>query len=559
MVMAALVVAEKPSVARTIRYAVRPPRVLALRGHFLELDFPREYSKWRSVDPERLFSAPVTWVAMDRRAFSELAKAVKGAGEVVVATDNDPEGELIGYEVLLAARRVLGREPPLKRMRFNAATPAELRRAWASLEPGLNWRWVWKALFRHRFDLATGAAYTRLLTLSGKLNGEGKLVSWGSCQAPTLWFVYKREMEIRSFKPEKYWVVSAVVNAKGVAVKVQAEPMKGEAEARRLYSQAAKAKEAVVKAFNIENGAVNKPLPTDTDAMLQELSRIYGLSGSKAMAIAEDLYAEGFISYPRTETNAWVGVDHRQVLGMLLKTPLAPLVNLSDYSPRSGKRNDGAHPPIHPTAPYTGKDLKAKVWEYVARRYLANVVGRDAKLKKWSLSVSLNSVPMAVANRYFVDRGFYAIFPYFEPKDTLQIPQLRVGEALPVLKVELEEKQTKPPPRLTEAELLKLLKKHGIGTDATRADYPHIIVERGYALKKGKAFYLTDLGEKLMRLLEDADSRLATPQTRRYVEELMAEIEQGKRSVDDALKESLSIYQNLYKSVAKRLDYPFKG
>jgi DNA topoisomerase IA len=366
-------------------------------------------------------------------------------------------------------------------------------------------------------------------------------------------------MEIRSFKPEKYWVVSAVVDAKGAAVKVQAEPMKDEAEARRLYSQAAKAREAVVKAFNIEDGAVNKPLPTDTDAMLQELSRIYGLSGSKAMAIAEDLYAEGFISYPRTETNAWVGVDHRQVLGMLSKTPLAPLVNLSDYSPRSGRRNDGAHPPIHPTAPYTGKDLKAKVWEYVARRYLANVVGRAAKLKKWSLSVSLNSVPMAAANRYLVDRGFYAIFPYFEPKDTLQIPQLRVGEALPVLKVELEEKQTKPPPRLTEAELLKLLKKHGIGTDATRADYPHIIVERGYALKKGKAFYLTDLGEKLMRLLEDADSRLATPQTRRYVEELMAEIEQGKRSVDDALKESLSIYRDLYRAVARKLNYPFKG
>jgi DNA topoisomerase IA len=151
----------------------------------------------------------------------------------------------------------------------------------------------------------------------------------------------------------------------------------------------------VVKAFRLEDDVAHKPLPTDTDAMLQELSRIYGISGSKAMAVAEELYAEGFISYPRTETNAWVGVDHRQVLGMLSSTPLAPLINFSDYSPKSGRRNDGAHPPIHPTAPYTGKDLKAKVWEYVARRYLANVVGRDAKLKKWSSSVSLNGVPMA--------------------------------------------------------------------------------------------------------------------------------------------------------------------
>ena len=552
-----LVVAEKPSVARAIRAAVRPPRVLALRGHFLELDFPGEYARWRGVDPERLFSAPVTWVVRDRRSYAELAEAVKGSGEVVVATDNDPEGELIGYEVLLAARRALGRDPPLRRMRFNATTPAELRKAWAALEPGLNWRWVWKALFRHRFDLTTGAAYTRLLTLSKSFNADGRLISWGSCQAPTLWFVFKREMAIRSFRPEKYWVVSAAVDAKGVAVKVQTGPLKE--EAGRLYAEAAKAKAASVTAFRLEDEVAHKPLPTDTDAMLQELSRIYGLSGSKIMAAAEELYAEGFISYPRTETDAWVGVDHMQVLGMLSKTPLGSLVNISRYSPRSGKRNDGAHPPIHPTSPYAGEGLKAKVWEYVARRYLANVVGCDAKLKKWSLAVDLNGVPMAAAGRYFVDRGFYAVFPYFQPKDTLQIPQLRLGEALPVLKVELEERQTKPPPRLTEAELLKLLKKHGIGTDATRAEYPHLIVERGYALKRGKAFYLTELGERLMRLLEEADSRLATPETRRYVEELMAEIEAGRRSVEEALDESLSIYKGLYLAVAKKLNHPLKG
>jgi len=551
--MKTLVVVEKPSVARTIRYVIKPPRILALRGHFLELDFPREYGKWREVDPERLFNAPVVWVARDRRTYLELVKAVKGAGEIVVATDNDAEGELIGYEVLLTARKVLKSEPPLKRMRFNAATPAELRKAWNSLETGLNWRWVWKALFRHQFDLATGAAYTRLLTLSKRFKAEGRVISWGSCQAPTLWFVYNREMEIRNFKPEKYWVLSATVNAKGVPVKVQTGPIKNEAEARQLYSQATKARDAVVNAFRLEDDVAHKPLPTDTDAMLQELSRIYGVSGSKIMAVAEGLYAEGFISYPRTETNAWVGVDHRQTLNMLSKTPLGSFINPSDYNPRGGKRNDGAHPPIHPTAPYAGDDLKAKVWEYVARRYLANVVGRDAKLKKWGLGVELNGVPMTAANRYFIDKGFYIIFPYFEPKNTLQIPQLRIGETLPVLNVEIGEKQTMPPPRLTEAELLKLLKRHGIGTDATRADYPRIIVERGYALKKGKSFHLTELGEKLMTLLREADSRLATPETRRYVEELMAEIEAGRRSVDDALEESLGMYRDLYRTVAKAL------
>jgi DNA topoisomerase-1 len=443
-------------------------------------------------------------------------------------------------------------------MRFNAATPEELRNAWNRLEPDLNWRWVWKALFRHRFDLATGAAYTRLLTLSGRLNADRRLVSWGSCQAPTLWFVYEREVAIRNFKPENYWVISAVVDAKGVKAKVSTAPLRDEALARQLYTIASAAEQANVAAFKLEDEVARKPLPTDTDAMLQELSRILGISAVKVMAVAERLYGDGAISYPRTETNMWVGVDHKRVLAVLAKTPLASFVNYGNFNPRSGKRNDEAHPPIHPTSHFTGGGVEGKVWEYVARRYLANVVGRDAQLKKWRLGVELNGIPMEASNKYFVDRGFYAVFPYFEPRDTLQIPQLRAGEALPVLEVKLDEKQTKPPQRLTEAELLKLLKKHGIGTDATRADYPHLIVERGYAWKKGKAFYLTDLGEKLMNLLKDADARLVTPETRRYVEELMTEIERGRRNVDDALKESLSVYQDLYRAVANKLGYLFK-
>ena len=417
-----LVVAEKPSVARSIRASISPkPLTLALRGHFLELDFPKEYSGWRSVDPKALFTAPVRWVVRDRKAYKGLVEAVRDADVVVLATDNDSEGELIAYEVLLSAEKVLGRKPAFKRMRFNAATPEELRSAWARLEADLKWSWVWKALFRHRFDLVTGAAYTRLLTLSGKMGGE--LTSFGSCQTPTLWFVYEREMEIRGFVPEKYWVVSALLNVKGVEVKVSTAPIRDEVLARQLHSAASAAHEAEVAEFAVEDHLVRRPLPTDTDAMLQELSRITGLSGAKVMAVAERLYGEGYISYPRTETDMWVGVDHRRVISMLSKTSLARFV-LSRINPRSGRRNDGAHPPIHPTAPFQGKGLEAKVWEYVARRYLANVVGEDVKLKRWRLGVMLSGVPMEASNRYIVEKGFYQVFPYFEPKDTLQIPQL---------------------------------------------------------------------------------------------------------------------------------------
>ncbi|MEM2320520.1 MAG: type IA DNA topoisomerase [Candidatus Bathyarchaeia archaeon] len=549
-----LVIAEKPSVAKNIKMAINPPpTVIALRGHLLELDFPEEYSKWRSIDPRLLFHAPVKWTVRDSETYRELAKAVREAGILVLATDNDPEGELIAYESLLTAKEFLGALPRYYRMRFNTVTPSELRRAWKSLESDLKWNWVWKALLRQKFDLITGAAYTRLLTLSKKLNNSDGVISWGSCQIPTLWFVYQREMDIRNFKPEKYYVLSAILDANGVKVKVSSEPIRDANGAKEIYALAKTAKYALVAGFQLQDEIESKPLPTDTDSMLQDLSKIMGLSAARIMALAESLYGDGYISYPRTETNMWLTVDHKSILAMMSQTLLGKYVNMLNYSPRDGKKNDGAHPPIYPTAYYQWLDDRGKVWEYIARRYLANVIGKDALLKRWKLQVNVNGLKLSATGRYFVNEGFYQVFPYFKPKDTLWIPQLRAGDKLLVVEVNLEEKRTKPPPRLTESELLRLLEQHSIGTDATRADYPQIIIERGYAEKKRKSFYLSSLGEILINLLKDVDERLVTPDTRRYVEQLMAEVEVGKISVESALKEAINIYESLFEKVSIKL------
>jgi len=548
-----LVVAEKPSVAKNIRLAIKPsPSVIALKGHILELDFPKQYSSWRSIDPRELFRAPIEWEIRDVEVYKSLVDAVKGAGMLVLATDNDPEGELIAYETLLIAEKVLGGIPRYGRMRFNTVTSSELRHAWGKLEPDLKWNWVWKALLRHKFDLITGAAYTRLLTLSKKLSNNG-LISWGSCQMPTLWFVYQREMEIRNFKPEKYYILSAVLDVHGVKLKVSSEPIKDVSKAREAHYLARSAKHATVTGFQLKDEFERKPLPTDTDSMLQDLSKIIGLSAAKIMALAESLYGDGYISYPRTETNMWLTVDHKPILSVLSTTPLGKYINMLNFSPRDGNKNDGAHPPIYPTAYYPRSDERGKIWEYISRRYLANVIGKDALLKRWRLSVNVNEVKMDATGRYFVDEGFYPMFPYFKPKDTIWIPELHVGEKLPVIKVELREKETKPPPRLTESELLRLLEKNSIGTDATRADYPQIIVERGYAEKRRRSFYLSSLGENLINLLREVDERLVTPDTRRYVEQLMAEVEDGKINMDKALGEALKIYENLFDRVSTRL------
>jgi DNA topoisomerase IA len=551
-----IVVAEKPSVARAIVRAVRPPaEVLALRGHVLELDFPEEYSNWRVVDPRRLFHAETRWVIRDKEAHRLIVEALKRSGDpVVFAMDNDHEGELIAYETLLIARETLSDRVRYMRMRFNTVSEGELREAWKRLEPDLNWGWVNKALFRHKFDLKVGAAYTRFLTLSARKNGRDvKLISYGSCQTPTLWFVYERDMAIRNFKPENYYVIEALLDDRGVKVKVSTEPIKSEAEAKVAYERAKQARQAIVKGYDLKVGEEEKPLPTDTDRMLQELTRILGVSGNKVMQLAEDLYSEGYISYPRSETNIWVRVNHDEILGMLSKTPLSNFVRLEDLNPVNGKRNDGAHPPIHPVKPYQAKDLKSQVWEYIARRYLANVVGRNAVYERWKLTVSLNGVLMGASNRYFIFEGFYEIFPYFKPKNLQWIPEVKTGMMLPVLDVKIKKQKTKPPPHLTESELLRLMERHGIGTDATRHMFPSLIVERGYASKKRRSFILAELGKELIEILKRVDMRLVTPETRRYIEQMMAQVESGKISLEEALTNGIKIYEELYGELSRQL------
>lgn len=549
-----LVIAEKPSVARNIRSAIKPPpSIVALKGHILELDFPEGYSRWRSVDPRELFKAPTEWIVRDHESYKRLVSSLRGVDTLVLATDNDPEGELIAYEVLLIARDNLGFTPRYRRMRFNATTVGELRRAWINLESDLRWRWVWKALLRHKFDLVTGAAYTRLLTLSGRFDSGSGLISWGSCQIPTLWFIYQKEMEIRSFKPEKYYTLSAILDLNGVRVEFSSDPIRDPSKARTLYFSMKNSRYACIKGFQLKDEVERKPLPTDTDTMLQELSKITGLPASKIMAIAESLYGDGYISYPRTETNMWLTVDHRSILSMLSSTPLSRYIDISCFDPRDGAKNDGAHPPIYPTAYYPQKDSRIIVWEYTARRYLANVVGRDAYMKRWRIDIDIGGITLNATGRYIVDEGFYRIFPYFKPRDLLQVPIVNVGERYPVIEIDLKERKTKPPPRLTESELLKLLEKHSIGTDATRADYPQIIVERGYAEKKGRSFHLSSLGESLINLLRSVDERLVTPDTRRYVEQLMIDVELGRRGMDEALGEALKVYEELFDKISAKL------
>ena len=550
-----VVVAEKPSVARAISEVLgsmgeRGVLVTSVRGHLLDLDLPLAFRNWRGRDPVEVLDlnlSDLRYVVRDAESYRNLLRVFNERAPLVIATDNDHEGELIGAEILMVYRKVRGDKARYFRMRFNSVDEEELLRAWRNLEQDLNWRWVYKAEFRRAFDLLTGAAFTRFLTLSAERKGFDGLLSWGSCQTPTLYFVVERDRQIENFRPVPFWYLEALLeNSRGERLTARTERFWEKAEALELVKEASSAEFAVVRDWREEDELVRRPLPSRTDDVLRDLVSITGRTARELMEVLEQLYAEGYISYPRTETNRYPeGFNFtraaRSVVGAGL---VSPEVTMRRPNPRQGRLDDGAHPPIYPIRPFTGRGVLAEVWEYIARRFVANAYFDDALVSKQSALIDLGGVEFSASGRRVLRRGFLEAFPYEQIAED-PLPKMAVGERLRVLEVKLREGKTSPPPRMTESELLGVMEAHGIGTDATRATFPALIVSRGYAVKTGKSIRSTELGRALVEALRSVDERLVTPETRRRVEERMALVEKGLADWRELLRESLREYREL--------------
>lgn len=559
-----VVVAEKKSVAEAIykvfrKHGLKDVTVTSVSGHLMDCDLVERYAKWRLADLLELFKPENTrLVVSDKHAYSRVERFFQNLREglMVVATDNDHEGELIGYELLILYRNIRGEKAEFRRMRFNSLEEDELIRAWRNLESDLNWGWVYKAQLRRSFDLITGAAFTRLLTLSArrKVNGSG-VISWGPVQSPCLKFIVDRERLIRGFKPRKYWYVTCILRYGDVTFKASSGEVWDRGLAEQLIRDVSSANLGEVLEYAEERVRVPRPLPARTDDSLRDLVRITGKSSHSLMGVMEQLYQSGYLSYPRTETNIYPeGFDFKKRLNTVASSGLLAGVKIREEPrPRNGRLSDGAHPPIYPTGPYNGGGVARAVWEYFARRFVANAFADDALLIRQRGVVKVGGAELRAVGRYLESAGFYSVFPYFKPGE-VPLPRLVVGSTVEVVEARLVEDETSPPPRLSESDLLKMMEAHELGTDATRPLYPSLLVERGFVVREKRSLRPTGLGEALIETLRHVDERLVTPETRRIVEGFMKSVERGELQLDVALSRALDIYRPLLQKCLAQVD-----
>ena len=537
---------------------------LGLRGHILDYDFPSEYNIWAKVDPRELFF--VKPVLVVREGAGKYVKALRSLAtrtrRVILALDADPEGEGIAFEVMRIMSAV-NPELEFRRAWFSAVTPEDLAEAMKKLrEPNPNL--ANKVAARMVLDLTIGAAFTRLLTLSVKDElPRGRFLSYGPCQTPVLYFVVKRALEREQYKQKRYYVLVAELLGDGVRFTASVNLGEDKEKAAGIFSEVKGLRTAVVVRSERTVVSVSPPVPLNTVELERRASLYLNIRPKETLDIAERLYQLGYISYPRTDTTIYPPtLNLRKLAGLFVNWEdvgwYVRKILSRDLKPTQGREDDKAHPPIHPTRAVSKEEiirrLGEKAWrlyELVARHFLATL-SEEAELEKQKLEVELGSLRLSAEGRRVLYPGFYYVYPYAKPEEVF-LPYLVEGDEVEVLKIRLEERKTQPPPYISESELLALMKRYGIGTDATMQDHIHTNVERRYFAIREKRCIPTPLGRALLLSLLEAAPQLVMPEVRGRMERALAAIARGEEEPGDVVKEVLEEFLGYYDQLKSRL------
>lgn len=442
--------------------------VVPLRGHIVEVDFPRIYSNWRGTELTQLVSAPILYAPSDPAIANLLREMGKLATQVVIATDADREGESIGVESLRIVQET-NSNVPVKRAYFSAMTPKELVKSFDELV-GVDYNLSDSADSRREIDLVWGAVLTRFVSImSGRMGKD--FISVGRVQTPLLALIVNREKERLAFVVQSYWEILA--QCEKDQIKFEAAHKMGkfwdEKKVIEVFTKVKDAKTAKVMKVTTRKKNIPRPIPFNTTQLLRSATGL-GMSASLGMSVAESLYMSGYISYPRTDNTVYPAtLDLRELLLELKNYPeYAPFVDeilSKPLNPSRGDKETPDHPPVHPTKVPDKKSLDEKAWkmfDLVARRFLATFMP-DAQTENVSVDLDIKAEPFSATGQTILFAGWKAVYPFSVLEEKI-LPALKEGDVVDVSKIDMPRKETQPPARYSQSALLKLMEELNLGT-----------------------------------------------------------------------------------------------
>ena len=545
-------------------------RVTSVIGHVYSLDFKLPRHKSWDVDPSELFEAPTERTEANPKAHiaKHLRQEAKGCQYLLLWLDCDREGENICFEVIenaLPQMRTQGIDFPVLRAKFSAITHQAIHTAMRGLTlPNENEAAAVDA--RQELDLKVGVTFTRFQTryFQGKYsNLDASVISYGPCQTPTLGFCVERHLERLHHVPKPFWTLQVEAKDRGEIFNLNwaGGRVFEQKKAVRVKAAMLTAGIATVVAVEEKQGSTPRPTGLNTVGMLKLASTVLGMGPHHAMQVAERLYMQGFLSYPRTESTGYPkGFDMEGMLGIQSKNRywgnyVKSLIEIGFSPPRQGK-DMGDHPPLTPTQSCTEVDIGGgdswRLYDLVARHFIASV-SPDSTHITTKIEMECAGERLVLTGRRPLKPGFTAVLHHAGVEST-PVPALRRGDSVQLADVNVSQGETSPPGHLTESELIERMEKNGIGTDASIPTHINNITVRRYCnTSESRTMVPTTLGLLLVQGYKRIDRELVEPAVRSYVERQIDEIAKGRVSLAAVLRTALGNFRTKFQNFVSQI------
>ncbi|MBN9289268.1 MAG: DNA topoisomerase I [Gammaproteobacteria bacterium 39-13] len=576
-----LVVVESPAKAKTIKkYLGKGYQVLASYGHVRDL-LPKE----GAVDPDNDFAMKYVVIEKNANHVKTIADTLKKNDELLVATDPDREGEAIAYHICeIMKEKGLLKDKPVRRVVFHEITKSAILEA-INHSRDLSQDLVNAQQARRALDYLVGFNLSPLLWRKVRPG-----LSAGRVQSPALRMIVERELEIESFIPKEYWTIEADATQKKQAISAKLVEFEGEKLKQFSITDVDRAEHVVstlkregkgslvVKNIEKKKRKRNPSAPFTTSTLQQEASRKLGFGAQRTMRIAQQLYegidigegAVGLITYMRTDSVnlAAVAVEEiRQVIESRYGKDALP--DTPHFYKTKAKNAQEAHEAIRPTsAAIIPDDIKHAL---SADQYkLYNLI--------WKRTIACQMIPATIdtvavdltcgENNIFRANGSIVSEPGFlqvyeeglddsakKDKDNegKMLPPLKEGDVLPIQEIRPEQHFTEPPPRYSEATLVKTLEEYGIGRPSTYATIIGTLQQREYAVLENKRFHPTDVGRVVNRFLTTYFQQYVDYGFTAGLEDELDDISRGEKEWRPVLKEFWHPFISLVKEIQENV------
>ncbi len=564
-----LVIVESPAKAKTIEKYLGPSyTVKASMGHLIDLPKSR-----MAVDVDHGFEPEYITVRGRAKLLKELQGDAKKAGEVLLASDNDREGEAIAYHLRNAIKAKTDKVP-IKRITFNEITPMAIQDA-VSHPTDIDENKVNAQKARRVLDRLVGYNLSPLLWKKVK-NG----LSAGRVQSVALRLICEREKEVESFIPEEYWTLEAdfkvgksAFTAQLVSWKGTKPELKNEAEVNALIEQLKDVESKVTEIRETEKTVRPKP-PFTTSQLQQAAANRLGFTSKKTMQIAQQLYEGvnigssrvGLITYMRTdsvriaetaltEVRTWIGEKYP---GDLPEKAV-------EYS--VGKKAQDAHEAIRPTyTSYIPDEVKdhltkdqLKLYTIIWERFVSSQMN-PAKTKTISIDIGAGDGVFRISGSKIIEKGFYKVMKLLSSKEEKgdSLPKLKAGDPVIIDKFYPEQHFTQGPARYTDASIVKTLEEKGIGRPSTYAPIISVLLDRYYVTRSNKQLVPTLLGRMICDMLVEYFPHVVDAGFTAAMETKLDEVEEHRIRWPDMIGEFYQPFKDQVDEVGKTLE-SFKG